>query len=32
MLYHYHYTDFSQMVRDTMDDLLEKKAIQAEVT
>ena len=28
-VYHYHYTDFSQMVRDTMDDLLEKKAIQA---
>lgn len=28
-VYHYHYTDVAQMVRDTMDDLLEKKAIQA---
>ncbi len=28
-VYHYHYTDFSQMVRDTMDDLLEKKVLQA---
>jgi hypothetical protein len=28
-VYHYHYIDFSQMVRDTMDDLLAKKAIQA---
>jgi dihydroflavonol-4-reductase len=28
-VYHYRYTDFAQMVRDTMDDLLEKKAIQA---
>lgn len=26
-VYHYHYTDFSQMVRDTMDDLIAKKAI-----
>lgn len=26
-VYQYRYTDFSQMVRDTMDDLLEKKAI-----
>ncbi len=28
-VYHYQYSDFSQMVRDTMDDLLEKKAIRA---
>lgn len=28
-VYHYYYTNLIQMVRDTMDDLLEKKAIQA---
>ncbi|GHO50653.1 NAD-dependent epimerase/dehydratase family protein [Ktedonospora formicarum] len=27
-VYHYRYTDLTQMVRDTIDDLLEKKAIQ----